>query len=117
MSIHHVALETRRSDVDAERRFWALLGFEEVDPPPTLRERATWVQREGTQIHLLYADDPFIPPQGHTAVVAPDYAEATARLRSAGIEIEERAPHWGAPRCVVLSPGGHRVEVMAAPPG
>jgi catechol 2,3-dioxygenase-like lactoylglutathione lyase family enzyme len=116
MSLHHVALETRPGDVEAELRFWALLGFERVEPPATLRERAVWIQREGTQVHLMYAEDPIAPPSGHTAVVAPDYAEALDRLAAAGIEFDERPQHWGAPRCFVRSPGGHRVEVMAAPP-
>jgi catechol 2,3-dioxygenase-like lactoylglutathione lyase family enzyme len=116
MSLHHVALETRPGDVEAEVRFWALLRFERVEPPATLRERAVWVEREGTQVHLMYAEDPVAPPSGHTAVVARDYADALDRLVAAGIEIDERPQHWGAPRCFVRSPGGHRVEVMAAPP-
>jgi catechol 2,3-dioxygenase-like lactoylglutathione lyase family enzyme len=117
MSIHHVALETRRVDVDAEVAFWRLLGFHRVEPPESLRERAVWVQREGRQVHLMYADEPVAPPAGHTAIVAPDYAEVVERLAEAGVEIDERPRHWGTPRCFVRSPGGHRVEVMAAPPG
>src|SRR5206468_388757 len=73
MSIHHVALETRPADVEAEVAFWRALGFRRVEPPETLRERTTWVQREGRQVHLLYAEDPVVPPSGHTAIVAPDY--------------------------------------------
>jgi catechol 2,3-dioxygenase-like lactoylglutathione lyase family enzyme len=116
MSIHHVALETRPQDLDAEIRFWGLLGFEQVEPPETLRERATWVQRGDTQIHLLYAELHVVPPQGHTAVVASDYDGTVAALREAGFAVEDRRQHWGAPRCFVQSPGGHRVEVMARPP-
>jgi catechol 2,3-dioxygenase-like lactoylglutathione lyase family enzyme len=116
MSIQHVALETRPQDLDAEVRFWELLGFEVVDPPPTLRERATWVQHGDTQIHLLYAELHVVPPQGHTAVVAPDYDATVAQLRAAGFAVEDRPQHWGAPRCFVHSPGGHRVEVMARAP-
>lgn len=74
------------------------------------------MQREGTQIHLLWSDGPAVPPQGHVAVVAPDYGPTLAALRSAGHEVQERTEHWGAPRCFVRAPGGHRVEVMAAPP-
>jgi catechol 2,3-dioxygenase-like lactoylglutathione lyase family enzyme len=116
MTIHHVAIETRAGDVDAELRFWALLGFERVEPPATLRERAVWVERESTQVHLFLAEDPVAPPAGHTAVVAPDYTATIDRLAAAGVEVDERPQHWGAPRCFVRSPGGHRVEVMAAPP-
>ena len=31
-------------------------------------------------------------------------------------EVDERPRHWGAARCFVRAPGGHRVELMAAPP-
>lgn len=116
MTIHHVAIETRLSDVEAEVRFWGLLGFQPVEPPETLRERATWVQSGATQIHLLYTGDPVAPPEGHTAVVAADYERTVERLRAAGFAVEDRQQHWGAPRCVVHSPGGHRVEIMARPP-
>jgi len=113
--IQHVALETRRADGDAEAAFWALLGFRAVAPPPALRERARWLERSGTQVHLLWAEEPLIA--GHVAVVAPDaHAVTLERLRAAGHEPEPRAAHWGAARAYVRSPAGHLVEVMAAPP-
>ena len=115
--IHHIALEVRRDDVAACERFWALLGFERVEPPATLADRAVWVERGRTQVHLMYADDPVTMPEGHVAVVAEDYDEALERLRAAGFALEPRFAHWGAPRCFVREPAGHRVEVMAAPPG
>ena len=115
--IQHVALETRRADVDACVAFWALLGFARVEPPPSLATRAAWVQAsDGTQVHLLYAEAPVVAPEGHVAVVAPDYEAALARLRAAGVAVDERTRHWGAARSVVVAPGGHRVEVMASAP-
>jgi len=114
--IHHVALEIRRADAGESERFWALLGFARVDPPPTLADRTVWLEREGTQVHLMYADDPVAPPSGHVAVVAPDYDATLARLRDAGFDPEPRREHWGAPRCFVRAPDGHRVEVMSRPP-
>ena len=115
--IQHVALETREGDAEAEVRFWALLGFAEVDPPPALRGRSRWVERAGTQVHLLLADAPVAPPDGHVAVVAEDYDAAIARLRAGGLSPEPREEHWGAERAFVRSPGGHRVELMARGPG
>ena len=114
--LQHVALETRRNDVEAAVAFWALVGFERVEAPESLRDRAVWVQRAGTQIHLLFAEDPIVPPQGHAAVVVEDYDATLERLRTAGFDPEPRAQHWGAPRAYVRAPGGHLVEVMAAPP-
>ena len=114
--IHHAALETRRADGETAVAFWRLLGFREVDPPETLRERAAWLERGGTQIHLLWKDEPTSPPEGHVAVVVDDYDATLGRLRDAGHEVEERARHWGAPRAFAKAPGGHRVELMASPP-
>lgn len=116
MSLQHVSVEVTRDQVPGELEFWALLDFEQVDPPGTLSEVAAWVQRDGTQIHLLFADEPVVPPQGHVAVVAEDWDAAIAALRDAGLEPRERARHWGAARAFVHTPAGHVVEVMAAPP-
>jgi catechol 2,3-dioxygenase-like lactoylglutathione lyase family enzyme len=117
VSLQHVSLETRPEDVASEVRFWGLLGFAAVRPPGTLGERSAWLQAGATQIHLLFSDEPVVPPSGHVAVVSDDYAATTGALRAAGFAVDERARHWGAPRCFTRSPGGHRVEVMAPPPG
>ena len=114
--LQHVANETRRGDVEAVVAFWALLGFEPVEPPPSLRGRTHWVQRGGTQIHLLLTEEPVVPPAGHAAVFVEDYDAALAALRAAGHPVDPRAEHWGAPRAFVTDPSGHRIEVMAAPP-
>jgi hypothetical protein len=53
---------------------------------------------------------------GHAAVVAPDHAETKQRLREAGFAVEDTRHLWGADRAFAIAPGGHRVEVMAAPP-
>jgi catechol 2,3-dioxygenase-like lactoylglutathione lyase family enzyme len=117
VTVQHVALETRPGDADALVAFFGLLGFHEVEPPPALTERARWVQRGATQIHVLFADDPVVPPSGHVAVVAPDYDATLSALRAAGHPVDERKPHWGSPRSFVTAPGGHRVELMSHPPG
>jgi catechol 2,3-dioxygenase-like lactoylglutathione lyase family enzyme len=117
--LHHVSLETRPDDVEAEVAFWALLGFSRVQPPGALGARATWVQSADgvSQIHLLYASDPVVMPKGHVAVVAPEpFEECVAALEAAGHAVEPRTQHWGVPRSYVRSPAGHLVEVMASPP-
>jgi catechol 2,3-dioxygenase-like lactoylglutathione lyase family enzyme len=115
--IQHVALETAPEDAEAAEAFWRTLGFRPVEPPETLRDRAAWLQKGPTQVHLLWADDPVAPPQGHAAVVLDDYDGVVEELRAAGHEVEPRTQHWDAPRAFVRAPGGHRVEIMAAPPG
>ena len=114
--IQHVALEMAPADGPAAERFWRLLGFRPVKPPPTLSDQAAWLQSGQTQVHLLWTEDPVAPPKGHAAVVLDDYDRTLARLRDAGYEVESRKEHWAVPRAFVRAPGGHRVEVMAAPP-
>jgi hypothetical protein len=112
--LQHVSLEVRPDQVRDCVAFWELLGFTEIEPPPILR-RFTWVERDGTQIHLIPREDPAIPVEGHAAVVAPD-DETIARLESHGFTPEEGSNAWNAPRWFVKDPAGHRVEVMSAPP-
>jgi hypothetical protein len=46
--LQHVTLEVTPAQVRDCVAFWELLGFAEVTPPPLLRDRFTWVEREGT---------------------------------------------------------------------
>jgi catechol 2,3-dioxygenase-like lactoylglutathione lyase family enzyme len=114
--IAHVALETSPADGPAATAFWELLGFAVVAAPPSLGDRAAWLERNGTQIHLLWTDRPTLASAGHVAVVVPDYERTLARLLAAGHPVDRRTEHWGSPRAFTRAPGGHRVELMAAPP-
>ncbi len=114
--LQHVALEVRGSDADACVRFWGLLGFAEVPVPETLRGRSRWVERRGTQVHLLLAEEPVVPPSGHVALIAEAWMETLSRLAAAGRIPEPRTEHWGAQRAYVRCPAGHRIELMAAAP-
>jgi len=114
--IHHVALEIREEDVGACLAFWALLGFDQVQAPPALAARSTWVQAGPTQIHLLHAGEPVVAPEGHVAVVVGDFAATLDALQDAGFEPDPRREYWGSPRAFVRCPAGHRVEFMAFAP-
>lgn len=114
--LQHVTLEVRAEQVAACVGFWALLGFTEMMPPPRLRDRFTWLEREGTHIHLVPVDAPVAAREGHVAVVAPDYAQALDALTRAGFEPRPGSNAWDAPRSFVRDPAGHRVEIMSAPP-
>jgi len=113
--LHHVGIEIAPGEIERSVELWELLGFERVEPPPTLRE-FTWLEREETQIHLMPTESPTVPRRGHTAVVVADFDSNFEALRERGFEVERRREHWGAPRALVIAPGGHRVELMAAPP-
>lgn len=115
--LHHVSLETRPDGIAACREFYRLLGFRPVPVPRALAGRAEWLERAGTQIHLLSAEEPVVPPRGHHALVVSGYDAAVEALRAAGHAVEPRAEHWGAARSYVRDPAGHLVELMAAPPG
>jgi catechol 2,3-dioxygenase-like lactoylglutathione lyase family enzyme len=114
--LHHVGIEIAPAELERAAELFELLGFERVEPPPTLAE-FTWLESEGTQVHLMPEERPTVAARGHLAVVAPDFDAAVARLREHGFEVEARREHWGAPRAHAIAPGGHRVELMGAPPG
>lgn len=113
--LHHVGIEVAPGDIPAAAGFFELIGFERVEPPGTLREY-TWLEHEGTQVHLMPEEEPTVPSPGHLAVVIADFEGTVARLRGRGFEVEPKREHWGAPRALAIAPGGHRVELMAAPP-
>jgi catechol 2,3-dioxygenase-like lactoylglutathione lyase family enzyme len=113
--LHHVGIEVRPVEIERSVELWQLLGFELVEPPATLRE-FTWLEREGTQVHLMPTESPTVPPRGHTAVVVPGFERTLAALAEHGFEVEGGREHWGAPRAKVVAPGGHRIELMARPP-
>lgn len=50
--LQHVTLEVAPEDIERSIEFWTLLGFRQVEPPPVLADTFTWLEREGTQIHL-----------------------------------------------------------------
>jgi catechol 2,3-dioxygenase-like lactoylglutathione lyase family enzyme len=116
MTLQHVSVEVPEAATGAEVEFWQLLGFERVEPPSPINEIAVWVQRDGTQVHFLFTDEPVIPQGGHVAVVAEDWQAAIDRLRAAGFTPEEHRRPWGAARAFVKTPAGHLVEVMEYPP-
>jgi catechol 2,3-dioxygenase-like lactoylglutathione lyase family enzyme len=114
--LQHVTLEVKPDQVRDCVAFWALLGFTKMTPPPLLRQRFIWVQREGTQIHLVPVEEPIAAREGHVAVLADDFEATLARLTQAGFTLREGTNAWDAPRSCVRDPAGHLIEVMSASP-
>jgi hypothetical protein len=114
--LHHVSLEVHPDEVEACVSGWELLGFTKVEAPEELGGYVTWLERQGTQIHLIHSEQPTVPILGHPAVVVENFDSTFAALEKAGLEPERHAELWGEPRGFVVIPGGHRVELMAAPP-
>jgi catechol 2,3-dioxygenase-like lactoylglutathione lyase family enzyme len=114
--LHHVSLEVPEADVEASVGFWGLVGFEHVPEPEPLRGFVTWVQHGANQVHLIHTDSALVPTLGHAAVVVDDFEATLASLEEAGHQVERAQELWGKPRAFAIAPGGHRVELMAAPP-
>jgi hypothetical protein len=114
--LHHVSLEVRPGDVERSVELFELLGFHRVPAPEPIAEFVTWLERDGTQIHLIHTPDASAPALGHAGLVAPDFEATIARLRRAGFDVEDADKLWGQPRAFAIIPGGGGVEVMAAPP-
>lgn len=116
MTLHHVSLEVEPDRVEACVACWKLLGFEPVEAPGELGGYVTWLERGGTQIHLIHSEAAAVPQLGHAAVAVEDFEATFEALQRAGHQPERHRELWGQPRAFVTTPGGHRVELMAAPP-
>jgi catechol 2,3-dioxygenase-like lactoylglutathione lyase family enzyme len=114
--LQHVSLEVPPNEVERMVEFWRLLGFQPAEAPDPIAPFVTWLQRDGTQIHLLHNEAATVPQLGHAAVVTDDFDAVVTRLREAGFEVEDAQDLWGASRAFAIAPAGHRVELMASPP-
>jgi catechol 2,3-dioxygenase-like lactoylglutathione lyase family enzyme len=112
--LQHAGIEVSPADLDRTVEFFALLGFTKVLDP--IEGAFTWLESEGTQIHLLHDPNPTVPPRAHVAIVVPAFDATLARLQEHGFTVERRREYWNQPRALATAPGGHRVELMAAPP-
>ena len=113
--IQHVTRQIAPEALDACIAFYGLLGFVPVETPPSIADRAVWMQLGPTQLHLMPVPGTE-PAAGHVAVVASPYDTVVGSLEAAGHTVEPRRPHWGAERAYVRDPFGNLVELMAAPP-
>jgi catechol 2,3-dioxygenase-like lactoylglutathione lyase family enzyme len=114
--LHHVSLEVKPDDVERSVEFFAALGFERVPAPESIAPYVTWLERADHQIHLIHNPEAAAPALGHPGIVAADFEATVKRLADAGFEVEAADELWGEPRSFAKLPGGHRVEIMAAPP-
>lgn len=116
MTLQHVTFEVPAAQVPQHLAFWAILGYEEIDVPEGLRGRAVWMRRGGCDVHLLLEETPVVPPRAHAAFVIDDWHARLAALHAAGYESRPAMRLWDAERVYLSAPGGHRVEIMSAPP-
>lgn len=114
--LHHVSIEIHPEHTARAMEFFELIGFTRVIAPDPIAEYVYWVERGGTQIHLINTPEPATQHLGHPAFVAPDYEKTITRLERAGFEFEPSRELWGVPRGFATLPGGQKVELMSAPP-
>ncbi len=114
--LQHVSLEVEPDQVESAIAFWRLVGFEPITSPEALGGHVSWLERDGTQIHLIHTEAATAPVLGHAAVVVDDFDATLAAIEAAGHEVAEARQLWGARRAFAVGPGGHRVELMDAPP-
>ena len=103
--LQHVSIEIAPDEVEALVDFWTLLGFERVESPEALGGYVTWLERSGTQIHLIHTEDGTVPVLGHAAVVVDDFEATMGRVADAGHEVAETRQLWGARRAFTVGPG------------
>lgn len=116
MTLHHVSIEVLPDDLGRFGELLEVIGFERIEAPPALGGAIPWYERERSQVHLIPTEAAVVPTLGHAAFAAPDFDADLARLRERGFEVEDHRELWGARRAFVIAPGGHRVELMEAPP-
>src|ERR671911_555847 len=77
--LHHVSIEIPPDEADRSLEFWGLLGFDEVESPEPLGDAVRWLERDGTQIHLILTEGHTAPILGHVA-----WSRLTTPTRSSG---------------------------------
>ena len=75
--LHHVGIEVAPADLARSVEFWELLGFARVEPPAVARRRFTWLERGGTQIHLMHERLAERPAARRTSQSSPRTSSAT----------------------------------------
>ena len=114
--LHHVSIEVHPDHAERVLEFLSLIGFERAEAPEEIAEYVDWVERNGTQVHLIRTPEPAVQHLGHPAFVAPDFESTLAAVDEAGFEFEPSRELWGEKRGFATLPGGQKVELMAAPP-
>ncbi len=116
IGLHHVQLAMPRGREEEARAFYAgLLGIPEVPKPPERARRGgAWFEQGELRLHLG-VDADFQPARkAHPGLLVRDLAALVARLRAAGITVEEDDDP-GLEHVYVFDPFGNRIELLAAP--
>ena len=116
LGIDHVQVAAPPGCEEAARRFYgALLALRELEKPEPLRARGgVWFACGEQQLHVGIEEDFRPARKAHPALAASDYDELQARLREAGVELEDDVSIAGVRRCYIHDPWGNRLELVDA---
>jgi catechol 2,3-dioxygenase-like lactoylglutathione lyase family enzyme len=113
-AIDHVQLAAPKGSEDAARKFFGeILGFEEIEKPPVLKERGgVWFKYGSCQIHIGI-EEPFVPAQkAHPAFELEHLEGLKEHLTDNGVDFIEDDNLPGANRIYVQDPFGNRIELL-----
>lgn len=117
--LHHVSIPVPPGALDAGRTFYGdVLGLTEIAPPAVLGpERVAWFNLGACELHLFLEQDANAVRSGRHLALAVEDQNALdlleARVRAAGIELEETDVIPNRPRWFIQDPFGNRVECTA----
>ena len=117
--LHHVQVNVPLARETEARRFYALLGFEEVARPDSLGQAGRagiWYRCGNGEFHVYLnpaADFHASATDQHPALLVQDLAALRSRLADAGVPLQEAIPIEGRERFFARDPGGNRIEFLA----
>jgi catechol 2,3-dioxygenase-like lactoylglutathione lyase family enzyme len=115
LSIDHVQIALPAGREEQARAFYTgLLGFTEIPKPPGLAQRGgAWFEAGSARLHLGVEADFRPARKAHPAFIVSGLDELSARLRAAGIEVDDTQPALdGYRRVHIHDPFGNRIEFM-----
>lgn len=116
LHIDHVQITVPKDREQEARHFYGkVLGLQELERPSTIPAPGLWYAfAEGTQLHIILAENPFKPPlSDHFAVVADEMDVVNARLAEHHIPYQPSPVQEGFDRIFIKDPFGNHLEVMA----
>ena len=112
-TIDHIQLAAPLGTEDEARKFYEMLGFEEVEKPPLLRGNGgVWFQTGSINLHIGI-EESFIPSaKAHPAFQVLNIDGLIDMLNSRGVTVnpDEKLP--GARRFYISDPFGNRLEFL-----
>jgi catechol 2,3-dioxygenase-like lactoylglutathione lyase family enzyme len=113
MKLSHINITMPKGSEDVARAFYGgHLGLREIPKPEPLRARGgVWFDAGGLDIHLSVEEQRLGPDaQRHFGIACADTDGLRARLKIAGVEIDDGRPApWK--RFFVRDPFGNRIEI------